>query len=140
MLEISKDKRISVSNTPCEWVEYQDGVKFEIYGISHPFYLQAQLRVMQKTQGDILDIKDDVIELNLAIIGQYLVKDWQGIVDKDGNELPKTAENFVDLVTTHAGVADFILLNSERIQESYYKGLDEVKKKPSRGGSGRAKK
>lgn len=145
-LKVTKVEKPTIEETPCEWVDYQDGVKFKIYGISHPLYNLAINKFEQR------DAKEDLLNLNehsqsfytqIGIVGRYLVADWEGVLgeDKEGNEveLELTIENFESLILNFPDLLGWIFNQACLVQENYYKELITLKKKPSSGTSGRRK-
>lgn len=135
---IKKREKQTVEQTPCQWVDYRDGVSFELYGLSHPLYVQAYIKLgIREAKEDLLNLSEDAnsIEQYALIIGQYLVKDWKGIKDEDGEDLECTADHFVDLLTAEEGLMGWILDKSREIQEQHANSVVETKKKPSKGGN-----
>lgn len=135
---IKKREKQTVAQTPCQWVDYRDGASFELYGLSHPLYVQAYIKLgIREAKEDLLNLSEDAnsIEQYALIIGQYLVKDWKGIKDEDGEDLECTADHFVDLLTAEEGLMGWILDKSREIQEQHANSVVETKKKPSKGGN-----
>ena len=135
---IKKREKQTVAQTPCQWVDYRDGASFELYGWSHPLYVQAYIKLgIREAKEDLLNLSEDAnsIEQYALIIGQYLVKDWKGIKDEDGEDLECTADHFVDLLTAEEGLMGWILDKSREIQEQHANSVVETKKKPSKGGN-----
>lgn len=119
-------------------MDYRDGVSFELYGMSHPLYIQAYIKLgIRESKEDLLNLSEDAnsIEQYALIIGQYLVKDWVGIKDEDGNDLACTADHFVDLLAVEEGLLNWILDKSREIQEQHATSVVKAKKKPSKGGN-----
>ena len=145
-LKITKVDKPTVEETPCEWVDYKDGVKFKVYGISHPLYNLAINKYEQR------DAREDLLNLNehsqsfytqIAIVGTYLVADWEGVYeeDKDGNEieLELNTENFENLILNFPDLLGWIFNQACMVQENHYKDLLALKKKPLTATNGKRK-
>ncbi|WP_323841579.1 MULTISPECIES: hypothetical protein [unclassified Moraxella] len=118
-------------------MDYGNGVAFEIYGASHPLYQQANTkhRVREFTE-DLLNLSDeDGLETFPKIVGQYLIKDWRGVTDEDGEELPCNCDNFVDMVLCVDGLLNLVVGQSYDIQNKHAQQVETTKKKPSKGGN-----
>lgn len=120
-MKITRREKTTIKNTPCEWVDYGNGVAFEIYGVSHPLYQQANTkhRVRELTE-DLLNLSnEDGLETFPKIVGQYLIKDWRGVTDEDGEELPCNCDNFVDMVLCVDGLLNWVVGQSYDIQNKH---------------------
>lgn len=134
---VKKREKLTIENTPCEWVDYKDGVAFELYGMAHPLYIQAQIKQAQRVENeDLLNLSEEnSYEQYVLIIGQYLVKGWRGIVDEDGENLPKSADSFADLVVAEEGLLAWIMDKCAEIQRKHGEKLEKTKKKSSKDGN-----
>lgn len=131
-LLIEKREKTTVENTPCEWVDWKDGVKFEIYGIAHPLYLEARAKYERRVMSeDLLNLSQGSgtdLEKQIAIVGQYLIKGWEGFEGDDNKPLEKTAENFTDIVVMFPEIYEFVMNSSVEIQKAHTKAIAEKKK------------
>lgn len=136
-MKISKREKATVKNTPCNWVDYGDGVAFELYGTSHPMYAQANIKLMRREfTEDLLNLSDEEgLEQYIKIVGRYLVKGWRGIYDENDDELEYSVDNFVDIVYQVEGLLQWVMEKSEELQITHENQVADTKKKPSKGGN-----
>ena len=134
------EEQQTVSNTPFEWRAFKDGVEFEIYGNGHPLYIGASAIYSGRIQNvDVLDMTEDVADIyqHLKITGTYLVKDWKGITDENGEPLEVTPENFVAVFNAVPEVWEFIRNAAADIPAAHNEKISNTKKKPSSATNGK---
>lgn len=139
-LSVKKREKLTVENTPCEWRTYKDDVKFELYSIAHPLYLQAVNALERKAEKlDILNLteEDDNIEMQIKATGRYLVKSWQGVEDENGEPLELTPDNFTDLALSHLPVFNWVIEQCSDIAKKQAEELEKLKKKSSNATNGK---
>lgn len=140
-LTVKKREKISVENTPCEWRKYADGVSFELYALSNPLYMQAMATQERRDANvDILDLDEEQnsLEMQVKIVGRYLVKDWKGIVDEQGEPLALTPDSFVDLVVADSAILGWIVEQAAEIAKQQKEYVADTKKKSSNVTSGKS--
>lgn len=94
-------------NEEGKWVEYEEGVKLKV----RPLYASTTRKIRSKCvsvkntrRGREEILNDDKFEEEMA---DYLLEDWEGVVDESGNELECTRENKIALLDIQ-DVASFV--------------------------------
>lgn len=140
-LKVAKVEKDTVANTPLTWVSWEHGASFEIYGINNPLYRLAVDRLdIRITQEDLLNLNEasPTVNTQIGIVGKYLVNDWQGVTDEDGEALELNPENFENLILNYPDLFGWILKQSVEIQRKHYVDLDKVKKKSQTATNGKS--
>lgn len=131
-LKVTKFDTPSVETTPSAWVEFKEGAKLEIYGANHPVYQTAleRLRAGYIAQG-VLELDEDSVNVDkeLAVIGKYIVKNWEGFVDDKDEPLELTPANFVATVHAFPELHAFVFEKMYEIQNKHFEKIEKTKKK-----------
>ncbi|KLT73252.1 hypothetical protein PL75_03230 [Neisseria arctica] len=132
------------------WVDYKDGdetlARFLIKPIEDSRYQVAVERNQIGTRADgvtIDNIADDArpfLEKDAEAVARYLLVDWDGVEDADGNAIKYSPETAYEVLTkTQIGLVlwAWIKEQAEAIQAEAYKDRDELVKKPLNGTNGK---
>lgn len=112
-----------------EWVEYQEGVKFLIRGITHRF-VQVGIQAKRERQSQVFDLYNSgnvgalsqgktEAEISNEVLGELIVIDWQGVKLESGEELPYSAKDATAILSNpdHQDLAVWLLAESLRISD-----------------------
>ena len=141
-LKITKTDVQTVENTPSGMLDFEAGAKLTVYGINHPLYQLALERIeTQKLTENILNLNEKSyrFETQVEVVGNYLIKDWEGFVDDDDEPLELTPQNFKEACLSYPELLGKVINKAVEVQLEHNKTLGDMKKKPSRVGSGMKK-
>lgn len=145
-----KKKELS---TGSKWVDFDADTKILLVGIddqAHQVALERARRRIRNNDAKFEDGQFGAIEgektehqSQCMLMANYLVKDWDGVIDADGNPLKYSPEVGAQLLDSEIELFLFVLRESGKIAEEARGELEETVGKPSPAssgkGSGRAK-
>lgn len=81
------------------WVELGDGIAIKVVRINHPD-AQALRKKLEKPYRHYKEgVPDDVLQKIVnRVLAEEILRDWRGITDLDGREIPYTTENAQKLI------------------------------------------
>jgi len=101
------------------WAKFDDDTKIQLGGIDNPEYLIALERVRRRiqrndasfAQGEIGVVAGEMTEhqSHCALLAQFIVKDWDGVQDDQGNPLKFTTGACTELLEANIDFFLFVL-------------------------------
>jgi hypothetical protein len=139
----NKDQNISES----KWVAYDDDTKVLLARIDNPEYQVALERERRKLRaadaqfgvGVVGAVEGEVTEhqTQCKLISQFIVKNWVGVQDADGNPLAYSAEAAEQMLDANIEFFLFVLRESGKAAIEAKKALDETLGKSLPASSGK---
>lgn len=116
------------------WREIDDGAaKLKIARFNHPEH-QAYLRRLREENAKLLENPDSeesqtkLNEIASKAMAAHILKDWEGIQDEEGNDLPYSEEAAYQLLSDYEEFSNLVFyLSTEVEQYRKYKEADAVK-------------
>lgn len=116
-MALTLSKKAPVSNL--RWAKFDEDTKIQLGGIDNPEYLIALERVRRRiqrndasfAQGEIGVFAGEKTEhqSHCALLAQFIVKDWDGVQDDQGNPLKFTASACTELLEANIDFFLFVL-------------------------------
>ena len=138
-----KDQNIS----EYKWVDYDDDTKVLLARIDNPEYQVALERERRKLLnidaqfgvGVVGGVEGEVTEhqTQCKLIGRFIVKDWAGVLDADGNPLPYSSEDAEQMLDANIKFFLFVLRSASVSAMEAQKALVETVGKSSPASSGK---
>lgn len=147
-----KMKKKEVS-TEAVWVPFDEDTKIQLVGSDQPEYQLALERARRRLQrndaqfaeGAVGVVSGEKTELQTQamLLSHFVVKDWEGVQDEEGNKLSFTPDAAADIMLAEHSFFLFVLRESGKIAAQAKGELEETVEKPSPAspgkGNGRAK-
>lgn len=89
---------------------------------------RARNRLIMASNSDLTHVADGDLtneETSALLIAAYIVKDWKGLVDADGDPVPFNTENYIALISQNSNPANKALEAFVEMREAV---TEEVKK------------
>jgi hypothetical protein len=125
--------------TDLRWAKFEEETKIQLGGIDNPDYLIALERVRRRiqrnddsfAQGEIGVVAGEKTEhqSHCALLAQFIVKDWDGVQDDQGNPLKFTADACAELLEANIDFFLFVLQQGSKSTIDAGKELDETVEK-----------
>ncbi|MGY2158567.1 hypothetical protein [Pseudomonas tolaasii] len=116
-MALKLSKKAPVTNL--RWAKFDNDTKIQLGGIDNPEYLIALERVRRRiqrndasfAQGEIGVVAGEMTEhqSHCALLAQFIVKDWEGVQDDQGNPLKFTAGACTELLEANIDFFLFVL-------------------------------
>lgn len=152
-----KDLKQKKLGTITREIEHESGVSITIEFSGDKAFERAFSKVQEQMQSQKLtknalsraNNTDDTLtgfEAQLFVVGEYLIKDWEGVETADGEKAKVSGENFVTLCSSISDDSDVIvgfvtqiMTTVGEVIDEYNKLASDAKKKQSKSGSGTKK-
>ncbi|HDM78814.1 MAG TPA: hypothetical protein ENG51_20485 [Deltaproteobacteria bacterium] len=110
------------------WCEYEEGARFRIRPLTPKKYRELRNRCTshQWKRGQLVE-KVDEDKLN-EMVNDWIIADWEGIVDATGKPIPCTKENKQVLLDNFTEIAAFVNDMALKVAEQAAKSREEEKK------------
>lgn len=146
-------KKKSANNTEAKWFDYGDDTKIQLVGIDDKNYQVALERARRRLRNNDARFEEGKVgvvegektehESQCALLAAFILKDWEGAQDEDGNPLKYTPELGAQMLDSDIEFFIFVLKSATAFAGQMKEELDETMGKPSPAssgkGSGRAK-
>lgn len=130
-----------------KWVEFDEDTKILLVGTDNPAYQVALERARRRLrnndsrfgEGDvgIVDGEKTENETQAMLLGNFIVKDWSGVLDEEGNTLNYEPQIAADIMLADPAFFLFVLKEAGKIADEAKKELVETVGKPSPASSGK---
>ena len=130
-----------------KWVDYDDDTKVLLARIDNPEYAVALERERRKLRNadaqfgtgvvGVIDGEKTETQTQYKLLSQFIVKDWAGVQDADGNPLPYTPEVGEQMLDANFGFFMFVLREASASALEAQKALAETVGKSSPASSGK---
>lgn len=121
-MALKLSKKAPVTNL--RWAKFDKDTKIQLCGIDNPEYLIALERVRRRiqrndasfAQGDIgvFDGEKTEHDSHCALLAQFVIKDWDGVQDDQGNPLKFDAAVCEELLVANIDFFLFVLRESSK--------------------------
>ena len=140
-------KKKDQNTSETKWVAYDDDTKVLLARIDNPEYQVALERERRKLRSadaqfgvgvvGVIDGETTEHQTQCRLISQFIVKDWAGVLDADGNPLPYTAAVAEQMLDANLEFFLFVLRESGNAAIEAQKALVETMGKllPASSGS-----
>lgn len=142
-----KLKSKDVADSTAKWFEFDADTKVQLVSLDNNEYQIAMERMRRRLarndaqfrEGDIGVIQGEKTEYenHCLAIASFLLKDWTGAVDGDGNEIEYTAEVGAQMLDGNVELFLFVLKHSGELAASKKVEQDETLEKPSPASNGK---
>ena len=129
-----------------KWVRYDPDTKVKLARIDNPEYSVALERERRKLRNadaqfgvgvvGVIDGETTEHQTQCRLLSQFIVKDWEGVLDADGNPLSYTPEAGEQMLDTNLNFFLFVLTESGNAAIEAQKALAETVGKTSPASSG----
>jgi hypothetical protein len=119
-----------------KWVDYDDDTKVLLARIDNPEYAVALERERRKLRNadaqfgvgvvGVIDGETTEHQTQCRLLGQFIVKDWAGVQDGDGNPLEYSAVAAEQMLDANLEFFLFVLRESGKTAIEAKKALDET--------------
>ncbi|ALU60879.1 hypothetical protein ACA40_13790 [Pseudomonas syringae pv. lapsa] len=143
-----KLKNKEVVDTAAKWFDFDKDTKVQLVSLDNTEYQIAMERMRRRVarndaqfqEGDIGIIQGEKTEYvnHCLSIASFLLKDWTGAVDGDGNEIKYTAQVGAQMLEDNVDLFVFVLEHSGELAASKKVEQVETLEKPSPASSGKA--
>ncbi|MEE5068651.1 hypothetical protein V2J79_05395 [Pseudomonas alliivorans] len=143
-----KLKNKEVVDTAAKWFEFDADTKVLIAPVDSPEYQVAIERMQRRiwrndsvfAEGSVGVLEGEVSEKrnHCMVLAKYIVKDWQGAQDHEGNALPYDEEIGVSMLESDLEFFLFVLRSAESFAKQVQEERKETLEKPSPASSGKA--
>lgn len=130
------------------WVPFDDDTKILLAGVESPEYQVALERMRRRIQrndarfeeGEVGVVAGEMTEHqnHCMLLSHFIVKDWQGVQDADGNPLEFSQGAAADLLEANIEFFVFVLREAGKVSADAREELAETLGKPSPASSGNA--
>ena len=130
-----------------KWVAYDDDTKVLLARIDNPEYAVALERERRKLRSadaqfgvgvvGVIDGETTEHQTQCRLLSQFIVKDWAGVLDADGNPLPYSAGVAEQMLDAHLEFFLFVLREASVSAVEAQKALAETVGKSSPASSGK---
>jgi len=138
-----KDQNVSET----KWVSYDEDTKVLLARIDNPEYAIALERERRKLRNadaqfgvgivGVIDGETTEHQTQCRLLGQFIVKDWAGVLDEDGNPLPYSAVAAEQMLDANIEFFLFVLRESGNAAIEAKKALVETVGKSLPASSGK---
>lgn len=132
--------------TETRWVDYDAETKVQLARIDNPAYTVALERERRKLRNadaqfaigavGVIDGETTEHKTQCKLLSQFVVKDWEGVQDENGNPLKYSAEAAEHLLDTHLEFFMFTLREASNTTIEALKAMAETVGKPSPASNG----
>ena len=139
-------KKSSLTGTT-KWVEFDEDTKIQIVGIDSPAYQTALERVQRRInrndarfeQGEVglVDGEKSAHESHCMILAQFILQDWEGVLDDEGNKVAFSKESATDLLSGNIEFFMWVISKASDFAAEGKADLDETVEKPSPATTGK---
>lgn len=128
------------------WEEFDSSTRIKLRGIDNPQYQVAVGRMRRivdgfdaKAAGEpiAMDGERSFYQLQAAALARYVVLDWDGVLDDEGEKVPYSIEAAQQLLVANVAFFMWVVKNATDIAAERTKQTEETVGKPRRGGSGK---
>ena len=140
-------KKKDQDTSETKWVEYDADTKVLLARIDNPAYavaLERERRKLNKADaqfgvGVVGAFEGETTEhqTQFKLLSQFIVKDWSGVLDEEGNPLKYTPEAGEQLLDANLAFFMFVLRESSALALGAQKALAETVGKPLPASSGK---
>jgi len=109
------------------WVEFDKETKIQIEGLGNSEYQVGLERVRRRTQRNdaifeqgevgVLEGEKTEHQNHCALLAQFIVKDWSGVLDEDGNPLKFNAGVCAELLDSNIDFFLFVIRQGSKANE-----------------------
>jgi hypothetical protein len=128
------------------WEEFDSSTRIKLRGIDNDQYQVAVGRMRRIVDGfDVkaagepiaLDGERSFYQLQAGALARYVVLDWDGVLDEDGEAVPYSIEAATQLLIANVEFFMWVVKNATELAAERNKKTEETVGKPRRGGSGK---
>lgn len=129
-------KKKDQNTSETKWVAYDDDTKVLLARIDNPGYVVALERERRKLRSadaqfehgkvGVVDGETTENQTQCKLFSQFLIKDWAGVLDADGNPLPYSPEAAEQLLNANLDFFLFVLSASGNAALEAQKELAET--------------
>ena len=140
-------KKKSAVADDTKWFEYDEDTKLELAGIDNPAYQIALERMRRRLRSNDAKFDEGTVGVvsgektehqnHCLLIGSYLLKDWDGAQDEDGNPLKYTPAIGSQMLESDVDLFVFVLKHAADLSAEGKGELAETVEKPQAGSSGK---
>ena len=130
-----------------KWVDFDADTKVLLAGTDNVEYrvaLERHNRRIQRNdarfgEGQVGVVEGELTDLqnHAMLLGNFIVKDWKGVQDEEGNELKYSPTAAAQLLESNVDFLLFTLRGGAAVTAEKEEELAETVKKPSTGSSGK---
>jgi len=141
-----KMKKKEVS-TEAVWVPFDEDTKIQLVGSDQPEYQLALERARRRLRNNDARFEEGVVgvltgektesETQAMLLSHFVVKDWEGVQDEDGNKLNFTPDAAAEIMLAEPAFFLFVLRESAKIAAEARGELEETVEKPSPASTGK---
>jgi hypothetical protein len=134
-------------STAAKWVQFDDDTKIQLVGLDNAEYQVAMERMRRRIQrndsqfdeGDVGVIAGERTEHQnqCMLLSRFILKDWAGVQDAEGNPLKFTPDVAADLLEANIEFFIFVLRESGKISAEARAELAQTVGKSSPASSGK---
>lgn len=138
-----KKKEVS---TGTKWVDFDEDTKVELVGIDDQAYQIALERMRRRLRNNDAKFKDGEVgvfdgektehQCQCLLLAQFIVKDWSGVQDEDGNPLKYAHDTGARLLEDDIEFFLFVIRESGKIAAEARGDLEETLGKSSADSNG----
>lgn len=141
-------KAKEVVDTAAKWFDFDADTKVLIAPVDSPEYQVAIERMQRRiwrndsvfAEGSVGVLEGEVSEKrnHCMVLAKYIVKDWQGAQDHEGNALPYDEAIGVSMLESDLEFFLFVIRSAESFAKQVQEERKETLEKPSPASSGKA--
>lgn len=134
-------------NTEAKWFEFDEETKVQLIGINNPGYQtvleRAQRRInrndakFEQGQIGLVEGEKSAHESHCMILAQFIVQDWDGVVDEDGNKVAFSNEVATELLSGNIEFFMWVISKASELAAEGKADLEETVEKPSPATTGK---
>jgi dihydroorotate dehydrogenase len=134
-------------NTEAKWFEFDEETKVQLIGINNPGYQtvleRAQRRInrndakFEQGQIGLVEGEKSAHESHCMILAQFIVQDWDGVVDEDGNKVAFSNEVATELLSGNIEFFMWVISKASELAAEGKADLAETVEKPSPATTGK---
>ncbi|MGO2450877.1 hypothetical protein [Pseudomonas taetrolens] len=142
-----KLKKKEPTQEGAKWVDFDADTKVLLAGTDNIEYrvaLERHNRRIQRNdarfgEGQVGVVEGELTDLqnHAMLLGNFIVKDWKGVQDEEGNELKYSPTAAAQLLESNVDFLLFTLRGGAAVTAEKEEELAETVKKPSTGSSGK---
>lgn len=141
-----KLKKKEVLRGDSKWLDFDQDTKVLLSGTNNTEYRIAMERYARRVQrndarfgeGEVGVVDGELTDLqnHTMLLAHFVLKDWKGVQDENGNELSYSTEAAAQLLEMNPDFLLFVLRKGKEIASESEKELDETLGKPSPDSNG----
>lgn len=134
-------------NTEAKWFEFDEETKVQLIGINNPGYQtvleRAQRRInrndakFEQGQIGLVEGEKSAHESHCMILAQFIVQDWDGVVDEDGNKVAFSNEVATELLSGNIEFFMWVISKASELAAEGKADLAETVEKQSPATTGK---